>query len=203
MQTRKVLFPIDDADVMFTVRGLERTEWADLVHQHPSEDPKFRWNHATLAPALLKACVQHPELDDAFAEALAEDVDAGEELVGLCLQLTLPGSLEPAKRRLATDSRLAAEVSAAVKMGISHTQFSQWDVRSQDLALAHLELATQVCPGCGVPEADMHKADAWEGRTKLCLHCEEIDRDRSEIPEGQERYHHVVLVRPDYYSVGS
>lgn len=196
--TVQVVVPLDDGgdgdEVVFTVRGLDRTEWADLIHQHPTTDPRWRWNADTLYPALVVACTVSPPVDLDWAGRLVDDPDIGGDLVEMCLQLTEPGSLEWAKRRLATDARLAAEVSASVRMGIPHAVFTSWPTTSQDLALAYLENRAKVCPGCGVPEADMRDPLAWEPDAHECWHCDQLETARAQIPEEARHKVHITLV---------
>lgn len=196
--TVQVVVPLDDGndadEVVFTVRGLDRTEWAALIHQHPTADPRWRWDAGTLYPALVAACTVTPAVDLDWAVRLVDDPDVGGDLIEMCLQLTEPGSLEWAKRRLATDARLAAEVAAAVRMGIPHSAFTDWPTASQDLALAHLEMRARVCPGCGVPEADMRDPLAWEPDARECWHCDTLEKTRAVIPEEARHKVHVHLV---------
>jgi hypothetical protein len=195
--TRRFLeVPTAEGTVTFTIEGLDRAAWADLVHGHPSEDLRWRWDQEALNPALVQACVTDPLLSLEVAAQLVDDPDVGEDLVATCMELTLPGSLSWARRRIQSDARLAAEVAAAVRMGISHHEFTTWPSRSQDLALAHLELAQEVCPGCGVPEADMRDPGAWEVDGRFCFHCLELSRAAESIPDDQRPGNHIRLIRP-------
>lgn len=181
--------------VDFVVRALEPTEWADLVAAHPSPDPRFRYHQETLHPALIKASIINPEVDLAFAAQLADDPDFGDELIDGCLQLSAPGSLDRAKRRLLAEPRLMLEAGACVRMGIPHDAFRKWSAPSQDLALAWIELKdAPTCPGCGVPQADMLKPFAWEPDVLVCAHCDTKHRAVEGIAEGARHREHVVLI---------
>jgi hypothetical protein len=181
--------------VDFVVRALEPTEWADLVAAHPSPDRRFRYDQATLHPALIQASVISPAVDLDFACQLADDPDVGEELIDGCLKLSAPGSLERAKRQLAAEPRLMAEVGACARMGIPHDQFLTWSPVSRDLLLAWCELKdAPTCPGCGVPQADMKKPFTWEPDVLGCTHCDTKHRAQESITEGNRHREHVVLV---------
>lgn len=197
MTGSQITVQLDDGDVTFTVQGLNRQAWADLVLAHPSTERRWRYDEDTLHPALLVACVTDPVLDADLAEQLADDTDIGGPLLTLCLQLSDPGSWEWASRRLATDGRLAAEVGAAVRMGIPHAQFTAWPATSQDLALAWIESTQRVCPGCGVPEADMRDRLAWDTDVVGCVHCDLLKTTRDQIDEKNTHREHAVLVRPE------
>jgi len=192
-------FGVPDGDggmITLHIEGLDRTAWAALVNEHPSDDPRWRWNQETLYPALVQACVTEPRLELADAARLVEDPDVGADLIDGCLQLSAPGDFEWARRRLASDPRLFAEVAAAVRMGIGHHQFTGWPVASQDLALAWIEQDTQArCPGCGVPQADMTKPMAWEPDVLPCAHCDTRETAARSIRENDRHREHVVLVR--------
>jgi hypothetical protein len=193
--TTTLTVPLDDGDVTLAVTGLDRAAWSVLVDQHPSSDPRWQWDHDTLAPALIRACVVDPLLDEGLAGQLCDDPDIGPDLLDLCFRLSEPGTWEWARRRLEKDARLAAEVAASVRMGIPHSQFAGWPARDQDLALAHLELTRDVCPGCGIPTSEMRREGVWEARHRDCWGCIELEAGRKMVPED-ERYHvHVDLVR--------
>lgn len=194
--TTTITVPLAGGDVEFVVEGLDRQAWADLVLAHPSQDPRWRWDQETLLPVLVSACVIDPVVDLALAGELVEDPDTG-DLVGLCVSLSDPGSWEWASRRLAEDGRLGAEVAAAVRMGIPHARFTAWPATSQDLALAYLESLARVCPGCGVPEADMRDPRAWEPDLQQCWHCDTLKTARNQITEANQHREHVRLVRPE------
>jgi hypothetical protein len=191
-----VVVPLDDGDVEFTVHGLTRSAWAELIHAHPTADARWRFDAQTLYPELLRLCVTNPILSPELATTLVEDPDTGGDLVEVALQLTEPGSLEWAKHRLSTDGRLAAEVALCVRMGIAHDAFTRWAPASQDLALAHAELAADTCPGCGVAAQDMGDRYAWEPDTRGCVHCESLEQHRAGIPDDARHYVHVRLIRP-------
>jgi hypothetical protein len=181
--------------VAFTLHGLSRSVWADLVHRHPSADPRWKYDSVTLFPELLQLCVTDPVLLLDTATAIAEDPDTA-ELVDIALRLTEPGSIEWAKRRLATDARLASEVALATRMGMPHDEFASWSITSQDLALAHAEMAAAVCPGCGVPEQDMRDPLAWDVAGRHCFHCQSLEQARSNVPEEERGTTHIRLTRP-------
>lgn len=185
--------------VTLTVQGLDRAAWADLIHQHPTTDPRHRWDPGALYPALVLRCVTDPVLDLATAAQMVDDPDIGTDLVDLCLRLTEPAGLDWARRRLDTDARLFAEVGAAVRMGIGHHQLTGWPIESQDLALAWIAIEAEnkhrlTCPGCGVPRSDMTKPMAWEPDLLRCAHCDTLETARRGISEENRHREHIVLV---------
>lgn len=195
--TTKIAVPLAGGDVVFTVDGLDRQAWAELVLAHPSDDPRWRFDAATLTPALVAQCVTDPPISVELATELVDDPDTGTDLAGLCFALSDPGSWAWAAQRLAKDGRLAAEVAAAVRMGIPHAQFTGWPAASQDLALAWIESTQKVCPSCGVPEADMKTLAAWAPDTQVCVHCDALKSARDAVDEKHAHLVHIRLVRPE------
>ena len=196
MGTVHVDIEVEGYVVPCILRPLTPGEWSRLVDQHPSADPRYKWDPDTFEPALVRACMVSPDIDPSTLEQLVDDVDAGGQLVSLAVRMSQPDSLAWARERVAKDDRLALELAVCAQAGISRAAFLEWDVRDQELALAYHESRTRVCPGCGVPEADMKRFDAWTPDGRTCLHCQSLELAEQRIPETARRSTHLHLVRP-------
>lgn len=51
----QVLARLAESELVFTFRQLPKTEYADLVDDHPSDNPEWAWDDKTFPPALVAA----------------------------------------------------------------------------------------------------------------------------------------------------
>lgn len=199
---REFVIPADDDEpagdaVVLTVAGLEPAAYAALVDAHPpgrGDPPGLPWSEATFPPALIAASTGlAPEADAQLWDEGTPDV--AEPLLELCLELSSPGSVDWALRRLAGDDRLALELDYCGPRGIAHSQFLTWPDRDRDLALAWLLARAGRCPGCGTPTADMGDPLAAEFEFRRCEVCSLKAEIEKGIPDA-ERGHIHLFIRP-------
>jgi len=184
----------DGQSVDYQVTGLDRQSWSDIVSSHPPRDTDPGvWNADTFPPALIAACtgVSRGEAKSWWDEAPMMDA---EQLFTECVQMSSPGTYIWATNRLKTNSRMHAEVEAAIELGIAPSVFRAWSTDDQDYVLAAIEMRADRCPGCNVPKADQRDPSAWTTDYSTCLHCKQRQTASEEIPDEQRSYTHVSLV---------
>ncbi|QZN86877.1 hypothetical protein [Cellulomonas sp. C5510] len=182
----------DGAPHDVTVRGLGRARWAALLDKHPPRDGEDQWNEDTFPPALIAECTGRPlvEVTSWWDESTA---DAAEELLGECLRVAYPGSIEWAVRLLRRNPRRLMEVRCASRIGVSHSAFLAFPPDDQDLAMAEMQIVGDVCPGCGVPSDAMQNPAAAEVKYRRCMHCQAKAEATAAIPEPERPFVHVYL----------
>jgi len=86
--------------------------------------------------------------------------------------------------------------------GIPHSQFLSWDPDDQDKALAWMLHEGEKCPGCGTfpsewldDEGYPVDPEPYDPKSLLCVGCKTLAEKQEEIPEDQQRWHHVFLRR--------
>lgn len=177
------------------VTGLTREAWAELVDAHPPR-PKSSdraWNEDTFPPALIAACTGAAPHSAALWWDEAPEGDAW-DLFEECLRKSTPGSVEWAVARLRRNPRRRAEVEAAVRLGIPPSEFLRWPNRDQDLVIALAELEADVCPGCGVPNAERENVAAYTTKLVRCVHCKQEHEARADIPDDSRAFVRAKLV---------
>lgn len=175
-----------------TVRGLTRARWAQLLDKHPPREGEEQWNEDTFPPALIAECTGLPlnEVTTWWDESTA---DAAEELLGECLRVAYPGSIEWAVRLLRRNSRRLLEVRAAARLGLGWSAFTTLPADDQDLVMAEMQIAADVCPNCGVPSDGMQDPTAATVAYRRCLHCQAKAEASAAIPENERGFVHVYL----------
>lgn len=155
--------------------------------------------------AMLTAAVQCVRVDgetiadptpDEIAQVYASwPADAIDALLLDVLTASAPGSLEWARAWLKADARVALEVATAARAGLGHSVWlATWSTQDQTLAMAATINERDVCPGCGVPSADMDDPLKWATTARECVHCEAKERHRQAIPEDARDRVHITLV---------
>jgi hypothetical protein len=94
-QIEKAREAMREASVVFRLRGLTRKAWAGLVGAHPPRkdndtDRALGYNMDTFFPALIRACVTEPELNDETWERLDPALSSAQfdELVDAALAVS-------------------------------------------------------------------------------------------------------------------
>ncbi|MFG3340529.1 hypothetical protein [Glycomyces sp. NPDC048151] len=93
---------VEAATIRFTMRGLPRKQWTELLKSHPPrkdnlEDRKVGFNEDTLYEALVRKCIVDPVPTDEEWEQIDEALTQGEwtRLVTVAQTLNLIGSKLP------------------------------------------------------------------------------------------------------------
>jgi hypothetical protein len=94
-QIEAVRTEMHDSAVVFRFRGLNRRAWVDLLAEHEprkdnAEDAEWGYNTDTFFPALLRACLIDPEVDEEQWERLESVMTAKQfdELVDVALTVS-------------------------------------------------------------------------------------------------------------------
>lgn len=176
------------------IRPLSRADYAAILDRYPApQGSEGLWSD-DFAPALIQACTDLP-MDHVQEWWDDTTTDAAYSLFEACVKACDPGSYDAALHVLRTNPRRLLEVQTAMRAGISHHEFLQWPVASQDLALALNVVEADQCPGCGVPREDMMNKKKWRVAASACVHCRALDEARDSIDSDERGSTHVRLVR--------
>jgi|SRR5690606_31136450 len=190
---------IEEADgesSKITISRLDRASWSELVAKHPPR-PNSKdelWNEKTFPQALIAASTGlKPQAARTWWENAPES--EANKLYTECLNYSSPGSVAWAVDRMRANSRLMAEVQAAMRAGLSHAEFLTWPDDSQDLAIALALVENDHCPGgCGAKRAEMQNPLAYKVVTSRCVWCQQLAVEKDNIPAEDRGHRHVTLL---------
>lgn len=179
---RDVRVETGDGPRVVSVERMPRARWSQFLDL-TDEDEQDAF--------LIVSCTDLPVsvLDDE-----AWPSDAVQDVLDACRDESAPRSLEWAMNRIDTDDRLAVELRLCQEMSLSHSQFTEWSERDQDLALASFIKASDRCPGCGGPAEAMKDPTKAKVQASTCLMCTEYQHIQREIPEEQRASTHLSVV---------